>query len=182
MQPLNPWVQGTPTHQPTLHVIDFSKLTKHRCTGRDISLKTQISNQHPALSLRSTHPRSVRGRRPLPDCLSLRYLSILTITDPPESHILPILRQGPTITKEEYFNNIWSHLRANTIALWREWAQFCDLISKKINAARSKNIEKINATGGKTIQKQLNATTPRPLLTLHHVPSVAGTVSRKVQS
>ena len=31
MQPLNPWVQGTPTHQPTLHVIDFSKLTKHRC-------------------------------------------------------------------------------------------------------------------------------------------------------
>ena len=39
MQPLNPWVQGTPTHQPTLHVIDFSKLTKHRCTGRDIFLK-----------------------------------------------------------------------------------------------------------------------------------------------
>lgn len=44
MQPLNPWVQGTPTHQPTLHVIDFSKLTKHRCTGRDIFLKFHICN------------------------------------------------------------------------------------------------------------------------------------------
>ena len=31
MQPLNPWVQGTPSHQPTLHVIDFQALTKHRC-------------------------------------------------------------------------------------------------------------------------------------------------------
>ena len=43
MQPLNPWVQGTPTHQPTLHVIDFSKLTKHRCRLRSFP-KIQICN------------------------------------------------------------------------------------------------------------------------------------------
>merc|ERR1712150_43199 len=67
MQPLNPWVQGTPTHQPTLHVIDFSKLTKHSSLPAFNSTKKR------------KRKKAVAG--------------------------LPVV-EGPTITKEEYFNNI----------------------------------------------------------------------------
>merc|ERR1712192_90682 len=74
MQPLNPWVQGTPSHQPTLHVIDFSKLTKHSSLPAFNSTKKR------------KRKKAVAG--------------------------LPVV-EGPTITKEEYFNNIRSQ-RANT--------------------------------------------------------------------
>jgi len=67
IQPLNPWVQETPSHQPTLHVIDFTKLTKH--------------SSLPAFNATKKRKRkkAVAG--------------------------LPVV-EGPTITKEEYFNNI----------------------------------------------------------------------------
>ena len=88
MQPLNPWVQGTPTHQPTLHVIDFSKLTKHRCR---LMLPQHFFKSSPPSSLPAFNSTKKRKRKkavaglpvvevallhisPLLSCLSFFYI------------------------------------------------------------------------------------------------------------